>query len=122
LSDCSNNKLAVNLSKTARNGVINLSLGIRVRNRRNDLSITQQQLAEAVNVTPQHISLIEQGKGSPSMELLPKLAETLGVTTDFLLTGREGVITDVIPAIKADRKLTLNAKKALIAIIEELRH
>ena len=122
MSDCSNNKSAVNLSKTARNGVINLSLGIRVRNRRNDLSITQQQLAEAVNVTPQHISLIEQGRGSPSMELLPKLAETLGVSTDFLLTGREGVITDVIPALKADRKLTLNAKKALIAIIEELRH
>jgi transcriptional regulator with XRE-family HTH domain len=114
------NKL-LGCAKQYRNEVTKVSLGERVRNQRKALSITQQQLANAVNITPQHISLIEQGKGSPSLELLPKLAETLGVTTDFLLTGRKGVITDAIPAIKADRKLTLKAKQSLIALIEELK-
>jgi len=115
--------MAVRLCGTVQgSGVIKVSLGTRVRNRRTDLSITQRQLAEAVKVTPQHVSLIEQDKGSPSLDLLPKLAETLGVTTDSLLTGREGVVTDAIAAIKADRKLTTDAKKALIVIIEELRH
>lgn len=98
-----------------------MGLGERVRNQRKQLNMTQQQLAVAVNITPQHISLIEQDKGSPSLDLLPKIAETLGVTTDFLLTGREGVITDAIPAIKADHSLTLKAKQSLIALIEELK-
>ncbi len=53
--------------------------------------------------------------------LLPRLAEELGVTTDYLLSGREGIITGTIPAIKADKSLKLKAKKILIALVEELR-
>jgi len=98
-----------------------MSLGQRVIKRRQILKITQQQLAEALRVTPQHISLIEQDKGSPSLALLLKLADELGVSTDYLLSGKEGIITDVIPAIKADRTLTLKVKRALIALVEEHR-
>ena len=36
-------------------------------------------------------------------------------------TGKEGVITDMIPAIKADKSLKLEAKKALIALVRSLR-
>ena len=55
------------------------------------------------------------------MSLLPKLADELGVSTDYLLSGKEGIITDVIPAIKADKELTLKVKRALIALVEEHR-
>lgn len=96
-----------------------MSLGQRIRQRRLALNITQQDLANALNITPQHISVIEQDKAAPSIALLPKLAEQLGVTTDYLLTGKEGIITDIIPAIKANNKLTLKAKRALIALVEE---
>ena len=37
-----------------------------------------------------------------------------------LVTGKEGVITDTIPAIKADKRLTLEVKKALIALVQAL--
>jgi len=97
-----------------------MNLGERVRKRRGVLGITQQQLADALGITPQHISFIEQDKGAPSLELLPKLAEALGVTTDFLLTGKEGGITSVIPAIKADKTLRPAVKKALIVLMDEL--
>jgi len=36
------------------------------------------------------------------------------------MVGKEGIITDVIPAIKANKRLSLKAKKALVALIEEL--
>jgi len=42
------------------------------------------------------------------------------VTVDYLLTGKESVITDTIPSIKADKRLTLKAKKALVSLVEEL--
>lgn len=97
-----------------------VKFGNRVRERRRILQITQEQLAIALGVTPQHISLIEKDKGSPSLSLLAGLAAELGVTVDFLLTGKESVVTDAIPAIKADRRLNIKAKKALVALVEEL--
>ncbi len=96
-----------------------MSLGQRIRKKRQSLKITQQELAQAIGMTPQHISAIEQDKWSPSLAILPKLAEVLGVSTDYLLSGKEGVITDVIPAIKADKTLPLKVKRALIALVEE---
>lgn len=98
-----------------------MNLGQRIRERRQTLKITQQELAEALGVTPQHISAVEQGKRAPSLPSLAKLAEELGVTVDYLVTGKEGVITDTIPAIKADKSLNLDVKRALIALVKALR-
>ena len=97
-----------------------ITLGKRVRERRQILRVTQERLSEALGVTPQHISLIEQDKGTPSITLLSKLAEELGVSIDYLVTGKASVITETIPVIKADKRLTLKAKNALIALVEEL--
>ena len=98
-----------------------MDIGKRIRERRQALSITQLELAGRLQVTHQHISVVEQGKRLPSLGFLLKLAEELGVSVDFLMSGKEGIITDTIPAIKADKSLTLKAKRALIALVEELR-
>lgn len=98
-----------------------MSLGERIKERRQALKITQQELAQSVGMTPQHISAVEQDKWAPSLNLLPKLAEELGVTTDYLLSGRESIVTDTVPAIKADKRLPVKAKKLLIGLVKELR-
>ena len=97
-----------------------MSIGKRIRKRRQELKLTQDNLARALGLTPQHISGIEQDKRSPSLSSLAKLAEELGVTVDYLVTGKEGVIVDTIPAIKADKKLSLESKKALVNLVKEL--
>ena len=91
-----------------------------MRERRKELNLTQEDLARALGFTPQHISVIEQDKRGPSLPSLAKLAEELGVTIDYLVTGKEGVITETIPAIKADKKLSLESKQALVGLIKEL--
>jgi transcriptional regulator with XRE-family HTH domain len=96
-----------------------MSLGRRIKERRKTLGLTQQQLAESLGVTPQHISVIEQDKRTPSLSSLARMAEQLGVTVDFLVVGNEGTVTSVITAIKADKRLNLKTKKALIALVEE---
>jgi len=98
-----------------------VTLGQRIRQRRQILKITQQELADALGMTPQHISAIEQDKGAPSLALLPKIAEQLGVTIDYLVTGKETIITDIIPAIKADKSLKLKVKRLLIGLVEEFQ-
>jgi transcriptional regulator with XRE-family HTH domain len=96
-----------------------MSFGKRIFDRRKILKVTQQDLAGALGVTPQHISLIEQGKVTPSLNLVAGLAKELGVTTDYLISGQESIVADTIAAIKADKKLTIKTKKALIALVEE---
>lgn len=95
-----------------------MSLGQRIKQRRNSLKITQVQLSESLGTTQQHISSIEQDTREPSLKVLIKMAEELGVTTDYLLTGKDSAVTDTIPAIKADKKLKLEVKKALIVIVQ----
>ena len=99
-----------------------MSLGQRIRKRRQALKFTQQQVAKSLGLTSQHLSAVEQDKRAPSLNTLAKLAEELGVSIDYLLTGREGIITDTIPAIKADKQLTIEVKKALITLVKALRH
>ena len=97
-----------------------MSIGKRIRERRKELNLTQEDLAKALGFTPQHISVIEQDKRGPSLLSLARLAEELGVTIDYLITGKDSVITETIPTIKADKNLTLKAKKALVSLVEEL--
>jgi len=98
-----------------------MTLGERMKMRRQRLELTQQQIADAIGLSPQHISAIEQDQRAPSLPFLAKLAEELGVTVDYLITGKESVVTDTIPAIKADKTLNLEAKRAIIALVRELR-
>jgi transcriptional regulator with XRE-family HTH domain len=97
-----------------------MSIGKRIRKRRQELKLTQEDLARTLDLTPQHISGIEQDKRSPSLSSLAKLAEELGITVDYLVTGKESIIVDLIPAIKADKKLPLETKKALVTLVKDL--
>lgn len=51
--------------------------------------ITQEQLAELVNVAPRHISFIETGRSFPSCELLERICNVLHAEyTDFFQTSQ----------------------------------
>jgi transcriptional regulator with XRE-family HTH domain len=97
-----------------------MSIGDRIKARRLGLKLTQQDPSNELHITPQHISAIEQNKRLPSLSMLEKLAEELGVTIDYIVTGRESVLSGLLPAVKADPRLSLKARKALVSIIEEL--
>jgi transcriptional regulator with XRE-family HTH domain len=98
-----------------------MSLGQRIRQKREALALTQEQLANNLGLTSQYISIIEQDKRSPSLSALAKLAEELGVSIDYLVSGKEGAALDLIPAIKADKTLSLEVRKSLITLVNELR-
>jgi transcriptional regulator with XRE-family HTH domain len=99
-----------------------MGLGERIREKREELGLTQLQLAQALGVTPQHISVVEQNKRAPSLDLLAKWAHELGVTTDYLITGKESVVSDFGSVIKADDTLSLDIKRALVTIVEQLHN
>jgi transcriptional regulator with XRE-family HTH domain len=95
--------------------------GGRMKERRLKMGMSQIELARTLAVTPQHISAIEQGKRSPSLSFVLALAAQLGVTTDFLLAGKEQSRPDTITVIRADQRLPLEIREALITIIKATR-
>lgn len=66
-------------------------IGKRLREERKRLHRTQEEVAEAVDLTPAFIGHIERGERSLSLDTLVKLCNYYGVTIDYLLA-------DVLPA------------------------
>ncbi len=62
-------------------------MGFRISTQRRKLKMTQEELAEQVNVSVKHISAIETGRTKANIELLYNIAEKLGVTIDYFTFG-----------------------------------
>lgn len=77
-------------------------IGERMREYRLSIKMTQADFASRLGVTGAAVSAYENGNRLPSYEVLVKIANILGTTTDALL-GRQGTgrvtldITDLAP-------------------------
>ena len=63
-------------------------IGIRIVERRKELKLTQEQVAERMNVSVQMISNIERGNKAIKIDNLLKLCNILKTSTDYILTGK----------------------------------
>lgn len=54
-------------------------LGEIIKSRRNELGITQPHLAELAKVSTNTLYKLERGQGNPSLDVLNKLSEILGL-------------------------------------------
>ena len=61
-------------------------LGAQVREIRRSRGLTQEGLAEALNVTPRYLAGIERGERNLTLDSVDSLADQLGVTAASLLT------------------------------------
>lgn len=66
-------------------------LGARLVELRKKRGMTQKALGNVLKISEQAISKWETGTTMPDVTLLPTLAETLGTSIDYILTGRENV-------------------------------
>lgn len=55
------------------------ALGQTIKKRRKELSITQPHLAELANISTNTLYKLERGQGNPSLDVLNKLADVLGM-------------------------------------------
>ena len=66
-----------------------ISIGKRIQSRRKQLGLTQEHLAEQMNVSIQMVSNLERGNKAIRIDNLIKLCSILHVSTDYILTGKE---------------------------------
>lgn len=65
-----------------------IEMGIRIAQRRKELHLTQEQLAEKMGVSLQTVSCIELGKKAVRPANLANLCTCLNVTADYVLYGK----------------------------------
>ena len=70
-----------------------VSIGKRIKKNRLNQGMTQEILAEKVNISIPHISRIENGSSSPSLQTLVDICNALDITIDNLMQ-------DSLPAAK----------------------
>lgn len=83
------------------------AVGRRIKAKREQENMTQEFLAELVNVSPNHISVIERGVKIPRLDTFVGIANALAVSADELLM-------DVVT------QSTVNAASELSSAIEDL--
>jgi len=80
----------------------------RLKPLRAQCRLSQSELAKLVGVHYNHIGRYERGQSKPSAQTLTKLAEALGVSSDFLM---EGNTDEAAKATFQDRELLIQFKQ-----------
>lgn len=98
------------------------TLGKRIREERLRLSLTQEVLAEDVDLTTAYIGQIERGERNLTLENLIKVSNRLGVTVDYLLSdsiiaSKDNVLIQLSQLLNGR---TLNEKEMAIDIIKTM--
>lgn len=100
-----------------------ISLGKRLREERLHCGLTQEQVAEAVNVSTTYIGLIEHGERSVTLDKLVALSQCFHVSVDFLLqdsiplTGsiqEKQLLTLWHTATESEREMILSVIRSMI--------
>lgn len=79
------------------------TIGMKIRERRRSLQITQEMIANELDVNPSHICNIECGRANPSLTALVRIANILKCSVDYFLVEeyssalpQEATLEDII--------------------------
>ena len=99
-----------------------IAIGARIKAARERVHLTQEQLAEIIDISPTHMSVIERGVKTPKLDTFVRIANALGVSTDALLQDvvvpvNDSIIAELSARIgrmpQKDQERILNAIRAL---------
>ena len=80
-----------------------MTIGKRIAALRREKNLKQDDLAQMLEVSPQAVSKWENDQTCPDISLLPKLAKTLGVSVDELLSGKQE-LQPVVTLVPEDQR------------------
>ena len=95
------------------------SVGERIKKRRNELSWTQDVLAQKAGVSKSFLSDLENGKRNVGADTLFDIARVLSLSLDYLMTGKEGE-TEPASEVQIPASLATFAARAGISFRQAL--
>lgn len=94
-----------------------IAIGLRIQTRRKQLGLTQEKLADMMNVSTQMVSNLERGNKAIRIDNLIRLSEILNVSTDYILTGKH-TPDDQLTLTSKMEQLTDRDRKLVELIVE----
>lgn len=91
-------------------------VGRRIRQRRKEKHLTQEDLAEQIGLSKNHVSNMERGKYLPTTKTFLQLCDVLGETPDYYLMGKLSAETDHLSALV--KQLPAQSQRILCRLIE----
>ncbi len=96
------------------------AIGSRLRSLRQEREMTLQQLAEATDLSPSMLSLVERGRAAPSIQSLIVIANALNVTmSDLIVADKPDEARIVIRA--SDQPFVKTAQNVIRWVLREDR-
>lgn len=93
-------------------------LGARLRKLRIRAQMTQEELAQEIEVSTSFVGHIERGSRKASLETMVKIANAMEISLDYLLSGSlQQSVIGPLPAQLSEKKRT--AMKAILTAIED---
>lgn len=99
-----------------------IAIGSRIKAAREQAHLTQEDLAEIIDISPTHMSVIERGVKTPKLDTFVKIANALNLSSDALLQDvvvpvNDSIIAELSARIgrmpQKDQERILNAIRAL---------
>ena len=95
-------------------------IGRRIKVARERKGLTQEQLAEMVDLSPMHMSVLERGVKPPKLETLIRIANALDVTADILLQDLLDNHLDAVDS-EARRLISQLSSEDQLRVLEALK-
>ena len=93
-------------------------IGKRLRRQREQLSLSRDEFAEQVEISPQFLAELENGTKGMSAETLHKICDKKNISADYLLLGRQSKGDVQTPAVEMLCKIPPRYTEAIEAIIK----
>lgn len=86
---------------------------IRIREKRRAMGMTMKELGRLVGVSEGAISHYETGRREPDPEMLKRIADVLGVTTDYLIGRDSPASVTLVPDVSSSMPATPDMRIAV---------
>lgn len=96
---------------------INIEIGERIKQAREQAHLTQETFSERIEVSPQYVSDLERGVVGVSIPTLKRICITLGISADHILFGA-GDNTPLCTMVEKCQDLTEHQTRCLMNIID----
>jgi len=101
-----------------------MAIGDKILSLRKERGWSQQQLAKKIGTSGPIVGRYERGEMTPSVEVAKKLADTFGITLDYLVDDA-GRVTDIkdkamLERLKEIEGLDQEEKKTVVHVIDSL--
>jgi transcriptional regulator with XRE-family HTH domain len=88
-----------------------VNIGEKINKLRTDKKLSMRELGEKIGVSHAHISKLESGINSPSVDLLEKLAEFFHIDVTYFFAKEDEAFSDDQSELLYERDLSLEALK-----------